>query len=83
MRRTVRNEALSKGMVTYSNSFAWRIPRTEEPGRLHSPWGRRELDMTEQLTLSPSSEGLETMGVHQVNKGAGLGALGRALQAAC
>ena len=54
--------------MTYSNSFAWRIPRTEEPGRLHSPWGRRELDMTEQLTLTPLSEGLETMGVHQVAK---------------
>ena len=49
MRRTVRNEALSKGMVTYSNSFAWRIPRTEEPGRLHSPWGRKESDTTERL----------------------------------
>ena len=27
---------------------SWRIPRTEEPVGLHSPWGRQELDMTEQ-----------------------------------
>ena len=26
--------------------LAWRIPWTEEPGR---PWGRKELDTTEQL----------------------------------
>ena len=29
---------LEKGMATCSSIFlAWRIPRTEEPGRLH-PW---------------------------------------------
>ena len=37
----------------YSSIFAWRIPCTEEPGRL-SPWGCKELDMTEELTLSLS-----------------------------
>ena len=41
---------LEKGMATHSRILAWRIPRTEEPGDL-SLWGRRELDMTEQLTL--------------------------------
>ena len=25
-------------------------PWTEEPGRLHSPWGLKELDTTEQLS---------------------------------
>ena len=34
-------------MVTHSSTLAWRIPRMEEPGRL--PWGRKELDTTEQL----------------------------------
>ena len=29
--------------------LAWRIPWTEEPGRL-CPWGHKESDMTEQLT---------------------------------
>ena len=27
--------------------LSWRIPWTEEPGRLHSLWGRTELDMIE------------------------------------
>ena len=26
-------------MATYSNILAWRIPRTEEPGRLHTVHG--------------------------------------------
>ena len=38
-------------MATYSRILAWRIPWTEEPGGLYSPWGCKELDMTEQLTL--------------------------------
>ena len=38
-------------MATHSSIPAWRISWTEEPG---SPWGCKELDMTEQLTLSLS-----------------------------
>ena len=35
-------------MVTHSSIIAWEIPWTEEAdGR---PWGRKELDTTEQLT---------------------------------
>ena len=29
-------DLLEKGMVTHSNILAWRIPWTEEPGRLQS-----------------------------------------------
>ena len=29
-----------------ANTLAWRIPWTEEPGG-YSPWGHKELDMTE------------------------------------
>ena len=37
-------------MANYSSIHAWRIPWTEEPGRLHySPWGHKEQDTTEQL----------------------------------
>ena len=36
-----------------SSILVWRIPWTEKPGRLHSPWGCKETDMTEQLSLSP------------------------------
>ena len=35
-------------MVTHSRILAWRIPWTEEPGRLR-PRGRKESDTTERL----------------------------------
>ena len=38
-------------MTTRSSVLAWRIPWTEEPGRLQS-MGCKESNMTEQLTLS-------------------------------
>ena len=31
-----REDPLEKGMATHSSILAWRIPRTEEPGRLES-----------------------------------------------
>ena len=34
-------DPLDKEMVTHSSILAWRIPWTEEPGRLHSPWGHK------------------------------------------
>ena len=34
-------------MATHSGILAWRILWTEEPGRLHSPWGHKELDTAE------------------------------------
>ena len=34
-------DPLEKGMATHSSILAWRIPWTEEPGRLHSPWGHK------------------------------------------
>ena len=40
-------------MATHSSILAWRIPWTDEPG-WYSPWGCRESDMTERLTLSLS-----------------------------
>ena len=39
-------------MANYSSTLAWKIPWMEEPGRLYSPWGSKESDMTEQLYLS-------------------------------
>ena len=36
-------------MATHSTILAWRIPWTEEPGRLQ-PMGHKELDMTDCLT---------------------------------
>ena len=34
-------QSLEKGMATHSNILAWRIPRTEEPGRLQSMGSQR------------------------------------------
>ena len=43
-------ELLEKGVATHSSILAWRIPWTEEPGKLH-PWGHKESDKTERLSL--------------------------------
>ena len=40
-------DPLEKEMATHSSMLAWKIPWTKEPGRLYSPWGRKELDTTE------------------------------------
>ena len=37
---------LEKEMATHYSTLAWKIPWTEEPGRLQS-MGHKELDMTE------------------------------------
>ena len=44
-----QEDPLEKGMATHSRIFAWRIPWTEEPGRLQS-MGSQESDMTERPT---------------------------------
>jgi len=41
-------DPLEKEMAAYSSIVAWKIPWTEEPGRLQS-MGRKESDTTEQL----------------------------------
>ena len=43
-----REDPLEKEMATHSSILAWKIPRTEEPGRLQSA-GLQESDMTERL----------------------------------
>ena len=42
-------DPLEKEMAIHSRTIAWKIPWTEEPGRLYSPWGRKESDTTERL----------------------------------
>ena len=36
-----REDSLEKGMSTHSSILAWRIPWTEEPGRLQSMGSQR------------------------------------------
>ena len=48
-----QEDPLEKEVVAHSIILAWRIPWTEEPGRLHySPSVHKELDVTERLTFS-------------------------------
>ena len=37
-------DPLEKEMATRSTILAWETPWSEEPGRLYSPWGRKESD---------------------------------------
>ena len=68
-------DPLEKGMATHCSILAWRIPWTEEPGRLYSLWGHKESDRTEQLTLLDylvmlsryhTGDALVEMSAHQV-----------------
>ena len=42
-----QEDPLEKGMAIHSSILAWRIPWTEEPGGLYSPWDHKESDTTE------------------------------------
>ena len=42
-------DPLEKEMATHSSILAWEISWTEESGRLYSPQGHKESDMTERL----------------------------------
>ena len=48
-------------MAPHSGTGAWKVPWTEEPGRLYSPWGLEESNTTERLhfhfSLSCTGEG--------------------------
>ena len=52
-------DLLEKGMAADSSILAWRIPWTEELGG-YSPWGCKESDMTEWLTLPLFSSEIHT-----------------------
>ena len=46
-----RENSLEDEMATHCSIPAWKIPWTKKPGRHYSPWGHRESDTTERLTL--------------------------------
>ena len=52
-----QEDTLEEAKATHSNILAWSIPWTEEPG-VYGPWGCKELDTTEQLTLLQQSSGI-------------------------
>ena len=45
-----QEDPLEKEIATHSSILAWRIPQRSLVG--YSPWGRKESDTTERLTLS-------------------------------
>ena len=45
-----QEESLEEGMATHSSMLSWRIPWTEDLAD-YSPWGQKELDVTEQLSM--------------------------------
>ena len=46
VRSLIQEDPLEKEMATHSSILAWKILWAEGPGRLHSPWGRKESDTT-------------------------------------
>ena len=53
---TIHFHALEKEMVTHSSVLAWKIPGTEEPGKLQST-GSQRVGHAEQLHFSLSCTG--------------------------
>ena len=51
-----QEDLLEKEMVSHSSILAWKIPWMEEPGRLYSPRGHKELDTTERLQFNLKRE---------------------------
>ena len=56
VRSVGQEDPLEEGIAMHSIILAWRIPWTEEPGRLYSPWSLKESGMTEQLSTWAQSE---------------------------
>src|SRR5574341_464288 len=52
---TFHFHALEKEMATHSSVLGWRIPHGQRSLAVYGPWGHKELDMTEQLTLCVSA----------------------------
>ena len=55
VRSLSQEDPLEKEMATHSNILAWKIPWTEEPHGLYSPWGCKESDTTQQLNNDNNS----------------------------
>ena len=56
-----QEDPLEEVMATHSRILACRIPWTEEPGGLYSPWGLKELDTTERQTHFKSRQESSTL----------------------
>ena len=45
-------DPLEEGIASHASILAWRIPWTEEPGGLYSPWDHKESDTSERLSFN-------------------------------
>ena len=43
-------DTLEEGMATHTSRLVWRIPKDRGAWQAISPWGCKELDMTERLS---------------------------------
>ena len=57
-----QEEPLEEEMETHSSILARRISRTEQLGKLYSPWGLKELNSTEQKHTLVRQIGLKRLG---------------------
>ena len=55
-----QEDLLEKRLATHSSILAWKIPWTENPGGLHSPYNHKELDTTEETSLSQRGQNKQT-----------------------
>ena len=73
VRSLAQKDPLEEEMTTHSSMLAWKAPWTEEPGRLHSSWGHKELDTTEltrtQLHRRHSAMGFEQVILYKLQNG--------------
>ena len=44
-----QEDLLEEEMATHSSIFAWKIPRTEEPGG-YNPWGHKRVEKWKELS---------------------------------
>ena len=59
-------DPLEEEMAAHSSILAWKIPWTEEPGRLQGPCGHKGSDTTEQLITHTHTHFLKTSWVRAV-----------------
>ena len=52
-------DPLEEEMAIHSSSLAWKIPSTEEPGRIQYIWSQKVRHDGEGFGLGPASECLE------------------------
>ena len=57
-------DPLEKEMATHSSTLSWKIPWTEKPGRLYSPWGHKESDTTKRLHFQTMVEVMKIMATY-------------------